>query len=133
MKFIIVFILGFVVFVTGQQRSSLSKLDMNNRYQNGQVMENIMAAKMKTWNSFRDKGYFEKGRWNSSGSNSFSGCGRKKAGYLSVAGVDYRCKNLDVTGYLSHHELGTTRNLTLGTVTINVSAITAWMLTRILS
>ncbi|KAF8545091.1 hypothetical protein BDD12DRAFT_915108 [Trichophaea hybrida] len=78
---------------------------MSNRYASGQVMSEIRAAKEETWKKYAALEYFSPDRWKSS--NTFSACD-KTTGKASVAGLQYRCKNLDVTGYLSHEDLGST-------------------------
>ena len=85
------------------------KLDSSNRYASGQVMSSIMAAKEKTWARYEAAGYFAPGRWLSG--NEFSPCA---AGTAVVAGISYRCRNLDVTGHLSHTDLGTTYKANTG-------------------
>ena len=91
------------------QSPESAKLDMSDRYASGQVMSSILAAKEKTWTRYEAAGYFAPSRWSSG--NKFSPC---DAGTAVVAGISYRCKNLDVTGHLSHTDLGTTYEANIG-------------------
>jgi choice-of-anchor B domain-containing protein len=72
-----------------------------NRFSSGEVMEATMAEKQATWDRYEAMGYFSPGRWKSS--NKFSACTN---GHAKVANITYQCNNLDVTGHLSHDDLG---------------------------
>lgn len=78
------------------------------KYASGEVMDGIMAEKEATWQHYRELGYFKSGRYKSS--NSYYPC---RDGYVAVgkeANSTFQCLNLDVTGYLTHEDLGSTNN-----------------------
>ena len=73
-------------------------------YASGAVMDDIMRLKSASWNKYRDMGHFAPGAWKSH--NRFIQC---KDGYVTTEegpNHHYRCKNLDLTGHLSHDDLG---------------------------
>jgi hypothetical protein len=104
--FLPIFLSVFPVLALAQRR-----LDMSNPYASGQVMSSILSAKERTWEKYTSLGYFSPGRWKSK--NAFFPCDNvtRKA---SVSGLQYRCKNLDITGHLSHTDLGTTYTQNIG-------------------
>ena len=79
----------------------------HQRYASGEVMGKIMTKKEATWESYRQSGYFDGTRYRSS--NAFSAC---LDGYVKMALNEttqrFQCKNLDVTGHLTHSDLGST-------------------------
>ncbi|KIM48671.1 hypothetical protein M413DRAFT_437855 [Hebeloma cylindrosporum] len=79
----------------------------HRRYASGEVMGKIMAIKEATWEGYRQSGYFDGTRYRSS--NAFSAC---LDGYVKMALNEttqrFQCKNLDVTGHLTHSDLGST-------------------------
>jgi hypothetical protein len=75
------------------------------RYASGEVMDGIMKMKQETWDQYQAMGYFKPGRHSST--NKFSPC---KKGYVTLNDngntTNYACRNLDVTGHLTHDDLG---------------------------
>ncbi|CCX10161.1 hypothetical protein FPQ18DRAFT_314688 [Pyronema domesticum] len=75
------------------------------RYASGEVMDGIMKMKQETWDEYQAMGYFKPGRHSST--NKFSPC---KKGYVTLNDngntTNYACRNLDVTGHLTHDDLG---------------------------
>ncbi|PPR06262.1 hypothetical protein CVT24_000934 [Panaeolus cyanescens] len=73
------------------------------KYASGEVMDKIMAQKEATWERYRQLGFFNGRKYG----NKFSPC---KDGYISVSfnntSEKYQCKNLDLTGHLTHQDLG---------------------------
>ncbi|KAH0605170.1 uncharacterized protein H6S33_005152 [Morchella sextelata] len=76
------------------------------RYASGDVMAEIMAQKEATWQHYRDEGYFKPGRYRSS--NGFYPCVDGSVTVGDGANSTFQCLNLDVTGYLTHEDLGST-------------------------
>jgi len=132
-------LLLLLLLVVGLAALSLAReLYVSNRWASGEVMASVMAEKHRTWDDYTVRGYFAEGRWRSS--NRFAPCvaaSGSAAGKATVAGIEYGCKNLDVTGkmrsnamypqlwgvgvdvgttgYLSHQDLGSTFTNTIGT------------------
>ncbi|KAH6906434.1 hypothetical protein BKA70DRAFT_1401607 [Coprinopsis sp. MPI-PUGE-AT-0042] len=77
----------------------------HKRYASGEVMDRIMAHKEAVWDDAARTGLFDPKKFTSS--NSFTAC---KEGHviLTFNGTEQRfqCKNLDVTGHLTHQDLG---------------------------
>jgi hypothetical protein len=77
----------------------------HRHYASGEVMNSILAAKEATWAHYQELGYFAPGRHSST--NRFAPC---RNGYVTLKDngniTNYACKNLDVTGHLTHDDLG---------------------------
>jgi len=77
----------------------------HRRYASGEVMDRILEAKTAAWDHYRSRGYFAPGRHPSA--NRFVPC---RNGYVTVidhgTAINYACRNLDVTGHLTHDDLG---------------------------
>ncbi|KAH6906445.1 hypothetical protein BKA70DRAFT_409022 [Coprinopsis sp. MPI-PUGE-AT-0042] len=78
----------------------------HQRYASGEVMNRIMAHKEAAWANAARIGLFDPQKFKSS--NSFTAC---KDGHVTLKFNDteqqFQCKNLDVTGHLTHKDLGT--------------------------
>lgn len=76
-------------------------------YASGEVMDNMMMRKEADWGYYREQGYFAPGKYKSA--NAFKECGRDGTVTLPTGGNNtYRCSNFDVTGHLTHDDLGST-------------------------
>lgn len=77
----------------------------HRRYASGEVMDSIMKVKTATWDHYRALGYFDPGRHSST--NTFRRCNN---GHVTMNDngimTKYACKNLDLTGHLTHDDLG---------------------------
>ncbi|KAF8469961.1 hypothetical protein BDZ91DRAFT_719470 [Kalaharituber pfeilii] len=78
----------------------------HSRYASGEVMDQIMKGKEATWDYYRSQGYFSAGRYKSH--NQYTPCGKDGTVTLNTGGnfTTYKCKGLDVTGHLTHDDLG---------------------------
>ncbi|PPR05582.1 hypothetical protein CVT24_002783 [Panaeolus cyanescens] len=79
----------------------------HERYASGEVMAAMMAEKEASWVSAGQRGLFNPRKFKSS--NGFSPCTN---GYVSLkvngTAEKFECLNLDVTGHLTHKDLGST-------------------------
>ncbi|KAI5801740.1 hypothetical protein DFH27DRAFT_67368 [Peziza echinospora] len=77
-------------------------------YASGAVMDSIMQKKEATWAYYRELGYFKPGKYRSH--NEFKACGAGGDVTLNTGDANntYKCLNLDVTGHLTHDDLGST-------------------------
>lgn len=74
------------------------------RYASGEVMGDIMALKEATWEHYRKLGYFKPGRYKSN--NDYYECKKGQVTMGKEANSTFKCLNLDITGYLTHEDLG---------------------------
>ncbi|PPR04323.1 hypothetical protein CVT24_013396 [Panaeolus cyanescens] len=78
----------------------------HRKYASGEMMDKIMARKDATVEKYKKLGYFDDRRRGSS--NKFAPC---IDGYITVDFNNterYQCNNLDLTGHLTHQDLGST-------------------------
>jgi hypothetical protein len=77
----------------------------HERYASGEVMDRIMAQKEAVWAEAARTGLFDPKKFKSS--NSFTAC---KDGHVTLKYNEtehqFQCNNLDVTGHLTHQDLG---------------------------
>ncbi|KAF9044921.1 hypothetical protein BJ165DRAFT_1527864 [Panaeolus papilionaceus] len=77
----------------------------HERYASGEVMDKIMAEKQAAWDQAGQRGLFNPKRFSSN--NGFTPC---QNGYVTMKfnGTEekFQCNNLDVTGHLTHADLG---------------------------
>ncbi|PWW72324.1 hypothetical protein C7212DRAFT_302097 [Tuber magnatum] len=78
-------------------------------YVSGAVMETILRAKEAAWDDLERKGYFAAGTWESH--NYYKACGEDGIIQLGRgANHSHQCFNLDLTGHLTHGDLGSAGN-----------------------
>lgn len=79
----------------------------HQRYASGEVMEGIMARKEAAWRRAGERGLFNPRKFRST--NKFTPCTNNRVN-LQINGTAYsfQCSNLDVTGHLTHGDLGST-------------------------
>lgn len=61
------------------------------------VMDRLMSLKLSQREEYQSQGFFEPGKYN--GNNRYQKCHNGHAG-------EYRCDNVDMHGFLSHEEMG---------------------------
>jgi hypothetical protein len=81
----------------------------HQRYASGEMMERIMSRKQATWSNAARTGLFSRKKFRSS--NKFTACANGHV-TLNVNGTrqTFQCNNLDVTGHLTHGDLGSKVN-----------------------
>ncbi|KAG0635431.1 hypothetical protein HOY80DRAFT_927221 [Tuber brumale] len=108
MKVFIYFSLSLLA-TTSFAREKPVDQDDNARYASGEVMESILRTKQATWDDLERKGYFADGAWKSH--NYYKACGEDGIIQLGPgANNSHQCFNLDLTGHLSHEDLGSAGN-----------------------
>lgn len=103
MKFLLSALLLAAPLVLARERSIDE--ESHKKFESGEVMDGIMATKKASWGRSQALGAFKPGAHSSA--NTFTAC---KNGYATLKDngntTSYGCKNLDVYGHLTHHDLG---------------------------
>lgn len=75
----------------------LAAVGLASAADSGVTMERLMNMKVAQREEYRNQGYFDPGKYN--GDNTLHKCRDGRAG-------EYRCDNVDMHGFLSHEEMG---------------------------